>query len=892
MPRVPPAHKKAPRVRPTLSCQLTKTETYRERVRNEMVERRVTLSKEVRNGLEFLKRKRLQRAKSVTATQTSVASMMNRSGGDALRASASCGTRFHGNADVFSKRKVDKFDTNDLDWTDKIPECPVYSPTKEEFEDPLIYLQKIAPEASKYGICKIISPLSASVPAGVVLMKEKAGFKFTTRVQPLRLAEWDTEDKVTFFMSGRNYTFRDFEKMANKVFARRYCSAGCLPATYLEKEFWHEIGCGKMETVEYACDVDGSAFSSSPTDQLGNSKWNLKKLSRLPKSILRLLETSIPGVTEPMLYIGMLFSIFAWHVEDHYLYSINYHHCGASKTWYGIPGHAALEFERVVREHVYTNDILSSDGEDGAFDVLLGKTTLFPPNILLEHEVPVYKAVQKPGEFIITFPRAYHAGFSHGFNCGEAVNFAIGDWFPLGAVASRRYALLNRVPLLPHEELLCKEAMLLRTCLELEDSDFPSSDLFSHNSIKISFVNLMRFQHCARWFLTKSRASIRVSFHSHATILCSLCKRDCYIAYVDCNCHMHPVCLRHDVDFLNFNCGSKHTLYLREDIMDMEAAAKMFEHEDGILDEIRKQTKSDQNMYAYPLSNMFQRAEANGYTPYCELKLDSVVEFYATPEHSTNNQEYSSQNQSVIVRCSENKKPVVSEVSFSSATSTLCSLSESLESFSAPKNAEEHINNNASIIDFEEFAERISNSACESSLSPAVYHESSVKPLGDLQKRFDTKSIVDESDDSDSEIFRVKRPSSLKAERRNMNDAVPSKHTEQQGLKRLKKILPEGKSGQPMDSSRSNESSYKYSHAVNHKGHADISSRDRFARSNGIPISIRYKKLGNEEISMQGDHHQRDRLQQTFREPPSMELEPKRLKVRGPSFLGLESRSN
>ena len=26
------------------------------------------------------------------------------------------------------------------------------------------------------------------------------------------------------------------------------------------------------------------------------------------------------GVTEPMLYIGMLFSMFAWHIEDHYLY--------------------------------------------------------------------------------------------------------------------------------------------------------------------------------------------------------------------------------------------------------------------------------------------------------------------------------------------------------------------------------------------------------------------------------------------------------------------------------------------------------------------------------------------------------------------------------------------
>ncbi|KAG6515574.1 hypothetical protein ZIOFF_026003 [Zingiber officinale] len=39
---------------------------------------------------------------------------------------------------------------------------------------------------------------------------------------------------------------------------------------------------------------------------------------------------------------------------------------------------------------------------------------------------------------------------SIGFNCGEAVNFAIGDWFPFGNMASQRYALLNRMSLLPH----------------------------------------------------------------------------------------------------------------------------------------------------------------------------------------------------------------------------------------------------------------------------------------------------------------------------------------------------------------------------------------------------------------------------------------------------------
>lgn len=140
-----------------------------------------------------------------------------------------------------------------------------------------------------------------------------------------------------------------------------------------------------------------------------------------------------------------------------------------------------------------------------------------------------------------------------------------------------------------------------------------------------------------------------------------------------------------DVKSLDFICGSKHTLYLREDIADMEAAAKMFEQEDGILDEISKQSKSDQNMYSHPLSDMFQRAEANGYEPYCELKLDSMIEFYTTPGLSTNNPECGTQNQFVLGHCSEIPKPEVSDVSFSAA-STLCSLSEPHDCSSAPKN--------------------------------------------------------------------------------------------------------------------------------------------------------------------------------------------------------------
>ncbi|KAF5755108.1 putative [histone H3]-lysine-36 demethylase [Helianthus annuus] len=140
---------------------------------------------------------------------------------------------------------------------------------------------------------------------------------------------------------------------------------------------------------------------------------------------------------------------------------INYHHCGAPKTWYGIPGSAADEFEKVIQNHVYTREILSTSGSEGAFEMLAEKTTMFSPKILLQNHVPVYKLVQLLGEFVGTFPRAYHASFSHGFNCGEAVNFAARHWFPFGGSANEWYAFLQKKPIIPYEEILCKEAMLL-----------------------------------------------------------------------------------------------------------------------------------------------------------------------------------------------------------------------------------------------------------------------------------------------------------------------------------------------------------------------------------------------------------------------------------------------
>ncbi|KAL5704611.1 hypothetical protein ACHQM5_023012 [Ranunculus cassubicifolius] len=45
-------------------------------------------------------------------------------------------------------------------WLKTLPLAPEYHPTLSEFEDPISYILKIEKEASRYGICKIVPPVS------------------------------------------------------------------------------------------------------------------------------------------------------------------------------------------------------------------------------------------------------------------------------------------------------------------------------------------------------------------------------------------------------------------------------------------------------------------------------------------------------------------------------------------------------------------------------------------------------------------------------------------------------------------------------------------------------------------------------------------------------------
>ncbi|KAL9100622.1 MAG: hypothetical protein Q9163_004023 [Psora crenata] len=227
----------------------------------------------------------------------------------------------------------------------------------------------------------------------------------------------------------------------------------------VEREFWRLVESPNEEVeVEYGADIHstthGSGFPTiekNPDNSYSSDYWNLNILPFHPDSLFKHIKSDISGMTIPWLYVGMCFSTFCWHNEDHYGYSANYQHFGATKTWYGIPGSDAERFEQAMREAV--PEIFESQP-----DLLFQLVTLLPPDRLKKAGVNVYALDQRAGQFVITFPQAYHAGFNHGFNFNEAVNFVPEDWEVFGEAGVERLQEFRKQPCFSHDELLMTAA--------------------------------------------------------------------------------------------------------------------------------------------------------------------------------------------------------------------------------------------------------------------------------------------------------------------------------------------------------------------------------------------------------------------------------------------------
>lgn len=375
-----------------------------------------------------------------------------------------------------------------------------------------------------------------------------------------------TDTNFGFEQAEREYSLQQFGEMADQ-FKSNYFNmpVHMVPTEKVEQEYWKILASMDSNvTVEYGADLHSMDHGSGfPTEmalrQAGDenhyyksyveSSWNLNNIPVLEGSVLGYINADISGMKIPWMYVGMCFSTFCWHNEDHWSYSINYLHWGEPKTWYGVPGFMAERFEEVMRST--TPDLFQNQP-----DLLHQLVTILNPNILMDRGVPVYHIDQAAGEFVLTFPRAYHAGFNHGYNFAEAVNFAPVDWIPLGRECVEHYSSLHRYCVFSHDELICKMASV---------PDNLNSKLASathQDMLKMLEVENRQRKALLEWGVVDAE---REAFELLADDerKCAECNTTCFLSAVTCRCSPKKVtCLRHFKEHCSCK-PNKHTLRYR-----------------------------------------------------------------------------------------------------------------------------------------------------------------------------------------------------------------------------------------------------------------------------------------------------------------------------------------
>ncbi|KAJ8429063.1 hypothetical protein Cgig2_025052 [Carnegiea gigantea] len=114
-------------------------------------------------------------------------------------------------------------------------------------------------------------------------------------------------------------------------------------------------------------------------------------------------------------------------VAEHRLHKLHYLHLGAPRIWYGTSSCDSSKFE-------------------------------LSPATLKSNDIPVYRCVQHPREFVVFLPSAYHSGFDCGFNFSASAVLAPLDWLPHGLISIELYREQRRKTSISLNRMLLRAA--------------------------------------------------------------------------------------------------------------------------------------------------------------------------------------------------------------------------------------------------------------------------------------------------------------------------------------------------------------------------------------------------------------------------------------------------
>uniref|UniRef100_A0A5S6QZB6 [histone H3]-trimethyl-L-lysine(4) demethylase n=1 Tax=Trichuris muris TaxID=70415 RepID=A0A5S6QZB6_TRIMR len=422
-----------------------------------------------------------------------------------------------------------------------------------------------------------------------------------------------------FELDTKKYTLEEFKQEMDEFKARHFAYEDVSPDE-IEREFWRLV-CNPTGNViaKYAADLSTSKVGSGfprrcdpdlTPDELkySESPWNLNNMAGLADSALSFIASEISGIKAPWLYVGSCFSTFCWHIEDHWAYSINYLHWGEPKTWYSVSGMEATNFETAMKD-------LAPKLFRQHPNVLNHLITLINPTLLKSRGVNVYTTMQESGQFVLTFPRAYHAGFNHGLNCAEAVNLFPADWISIGRECVVNYKENSRQCAFSHDELISKMADCEGLSDEMRRALFCDLNEMTNSERKLReiFANRAVNEHfCLFENVTDDERQ------------CDICRTTIFLSCVECHCGPKDrlLCLEHIKGVCKIatgpsDCTFKYRFTLEQ--LDM-LQAKVRDETDGFYgwflkaDELLKRGSQQHDIRVEEVGELTSAAESSGYT--------------------------------------------------------------------------------------------------------------------------------------------------------------------------------------------------------------------------------------------------------------------------------------
>uniref|UniRef100_A0A7E4ZY19 SET domain-containing protein n=1 Tax=Panagrellus redivivus TaxID=6233 RepID=A0A7E4ZY19_PANRE len=390
--------------------------------------------------------------------------------------------------------------------------------------------------------------------------------------------EIDAEMRATYFKSTPRYSLQRFQDEMNQFKAEYFGVDNPKEVNVrdVERAFWKNVGDINSELFAfYGADLNsgnfGSGFPLRPkkkelfdamTDEqkkYAMHPWNLNNMPIAPQSVFHHLEENISGMTIPWVYVGSCFSLFCWHVEDHWTYSINYMHEGDTKVWYGVPEACAAKFDSLMSR-------LAPEMSEEFPDLMHHMSTMVHPTVLMNHGIRTYTVHQNVGEIVITFPRAYHGGFNAGYNVAEAVNFAPYDWLAQGRVCLQNYAETSRGCVFAHDDLVLSmvrnadrlhPSMYIPICKEL-------SAMFLRDNSFRNFLFQQEFD------FTRPMVSLGETLYNEDVRSCVVCNTllrgsaiMCKHMRISCPTHYKRICKRCPPESLHFASAQSPYILLR-----------------------------------------------------------------------------------------------------------------------------------------------------------------------------------------------------------------------------------------------------------------------------------------------------------------------------------------